>query len=169
MFFADPAVHWYSIDNPRGISSFSASRFSDMVFVLCCYALYRISQFFSVLGSFRAHRLRICPGCSCHCDPSPSLNEVEACIPALSGRALPLACGQHAKKTRQFIAVMLVHDAFGWQPPTQGHRRHASSHQRKACIQPFARPHAAITDAAAKSNSNPRSSHMRVCCSVCFH
>ena len=36
LFFADPAAHWYSVDNPSGISSFSASRFGDMVCVLCC-------------------------------------------------------------------------------------------------------------------------------------
>jgi len=31
LFFADPAAHWFSTDNPSGISSFSASRFQDMV------------------------------------------------------------------------------------------------------------------------------------------
>jgi predicted double-glycine peptidase len=31
VFFADPAAHWFSIDNPSGISSFSATRFEDMV------------------------------------------------------------------------------------------------------------------------------------------
>ena len=36
LFFADPAAHWYSIDNPNGISSFSASRFGDMVSMFCC-------------------------------------------------------------------------------------------------------------------------------------
>jgi predicted double-glycine peptidase len=35
LFFADPAAHWFSVDNPSGISSFSASRFGDMVRVLC--------------------------------------------------------------------------------------------------------------------------------------
>lgn len=32
IFFADPAVHWYSVNNPEGISSFSALRFRDMWF-----------------------------------------------------------------------------------------------------------------------------------------
>jgi hypothetical protein len=32
IFFADPAVHWSSINNPDGISSFSAWRFHDMWF-----------------------------------------------------------------------------------------------------------------------------------------
>lgn len=58
LFFADPAAHWYSIDNPSGISSFSASRFGDMVSILIasicffegCVALNRV--FLSVLGSF---------------------------------------------------------------------------------------------------------------------
>jgi hypothetical protein len=35
LFFADPAAHWFSTSNPLGISSFSASRFQDMVKTLC--------------------------------------------------------------------------------------------------------------------------------------
>lgn len=35
VFFADPAAHWFSINNPFGISSFSASRFEDMVLPPC--------------------------------------------------------------------------------------------------------------------------------------
>jgi hypothetical protein len=76
------------------------------------YALYRISHFFSVLGSFRAYRLRICPGCSCHCDPSPSLNEVEACIPALSGRALPLLADDTPKNQVCFTSSMQAFSKF---------------------------------------------------------
>jgi len=34
IFFADPAVHWSSSNNPQGISSFSAWRFQDMWFNL---------------------------------------------------------------------------------------------------------------------------------------
>ena len=50
LFFADPAVHWYSIDNPRGISSFSASRFGDMVFVLCFICFVPNPTFFLSSG-----------------------------------------------------------------------------------------------------------------------
>lgn len=39
VFFADPAAHWFSINNPSGISSFSASRFEDMVFPPCSQQL----------------------------------------------------------------------------------------------------------------------------------
>lgn len=32
IFFADPAVHWFSVNNPDGVSSFNALRFQDMWF-----------------------------------------------------------------------------------------------------------------------------------------